>query len=116
MKRRWIGILSVMLAAAALIIAGGLDAAAKAESAPGKVYTDQNGNSFRVVPLGDGRYELWQLVDEQKGSGGETAAGEAECNGSAHAEKRNGREARDPYDDDHLQPVRQDADGGAHDL
>ncbi|MBQ6399420.1 MAG: hypothetical protein IJI21_04795 [Clostridia bacterium] len=77
MRRKWIKILPLLLLAMTLMIAAGVNA--RAEDGSGKTYTDQNGNTFRVVPLGDGRYELWQLVDVQRGSGGETVTEESEC-------------------------------------
>ena len=82
MKGKWIKGFSVMLLATLLVIAFSLPGGwtAQAEDTSGREYTDEKGNRFRVVPLGDGRYELWQLVDEQKGSGGEhSLIPEAEC-------------------------------------
>lgn len=74
MKRHgWAGALSALLLAMALVISAGyLPSGVSAAEEAGQVYTDENGNRFRVIPLGDGRYELWQLVDTQEGSGGET--------------------------------------------
>ncbi|MBR0513394.1 MAG: hypothetical protein IJK06_03985 [Clostridia bacterium] len=75
MKRQWIKSLSVMLLAAVMVITAGILACAGAEE-----YTDGNGNRFRVVPLGDGRYELWQLVDSVGGNdGGEMTVVDGEC-------------------------------------
>lgn len=74
MKGKWIKNLSVMLLVAVLVITAGILACAGAEE-----YTDGNGNRFRVVPLGDGRYELWQLVDSVGGDGGEITVVDGEC-------------------------------------
>ena len=79
MKRQWMRILSVILLVFVMAAALTVNTDTRAEDASGKVYTDAKGNTFRVVPLGDGRYELWQLVDVQKGSGGENIVWEGEC-------------------------------------
>ncbi len=77
MQKKRMRILPVVLLAMVLVMAAA--ACSLAEDASGKTYSDANGNTFRIVPLGDGRYELWQLKDVQKGSGGETVSVEAEC-------------------------------------
>ena len=79
MKHQWIKGLSVMLLAVVMAIAAGILACAGAEDLSSREYTDEKGNRFRVVPLGDGRYELWQLVDVQQGSGGSTEVNPEEC-------------------------------------
>ena len=56
MKRQWIVCLSALLLAVLLLIGTGCSLAETE-------YTDAQGNHFKVVPLGDGRYELWQLVE-----------------------------------------------------
>ena len=81
MKKHWIkGFIILLITLIAAVIAGNFTASVKAEEGRDQVYTDENGRRFRIVPLGDGRYELWQLVDVQKGSSGETILiDEKEC-------------------------------------
>ena len=50
---------------------------AGAEDSGGKFYADSEGRIFHVVPLGDGRYELWQMIEEKKPET-DTAAGECQ--------------------------------------
>ena len=66
MKRHWKRILAAAFLAAVLLLCAGFgigQRAARAEENSGmKTYTDSQGRRFRVIPLADGRYELWMLT------------------------------------------------------
>ena len=78
MKRNtWGRSILVFVLAAVLLLGAGLAAGARADGDGGSTYTDAQGRKFRVVPLGDGRYELWMLAEEIKEDGEWTA--DTEC-------------------------------------
>ena len=76
-NRRKTGLPVILLAVILLMgiaLAGAAAEGAKGNSVTGDSFTDGEGNTFRIVPLGDGRYELWKLVTVNNGeqiTGGE---------------------------------------------
>ncbi len=59
----WIRSLLIVFLAVIIACPGALKGAG-AEGA-GTIHTDSQGNQYRIVPLGDGTYELWMLVSQE---------------------------------------------------